>query len=97
LHGIEINLAIDGKPLLATWRMCFMIQRMRTTIRIDEDLLKQVKLLALESGKNVTAIIEDALQEKLARQGINHLRQPAHLVTFNGKGLQPGIVLDDSA
>jgi Arc/MetJ family transcription regulator len=72
-----------------------MIYSMRITIRIDEDLLKRVNLFALESGKSVTDIVEDALRETLVRQEKN-LRHPVRLITFNGAGLQPGIDLDDS-
>jgi predicted transcriptional regulator len=39
---------------------------MRTTIRIDDQLLKKAKQLAARSGKSLTSIIEDALRESLA-------------------------------
>jgi Arc/MetJ family transcription regulator len=73
-----------------------MIPGMRTTIRIDEDLMKRVKLLAQESGKSVTDIVEDALRDTLARQEKNLQHHRVRLVTFHGSGLQPGIDLDDS-
>jgi hypothetical protein len=70
---------------------------MRTTIRIDDELLKKAKQLAARSGKSLTAVIEDALRESLARQELSSTREPVHLVTFKGKGLLPGVDLDDSA
>jgi hypothetical protein len=70
---------------------------MRTTIRIDDQLLKKAKQLAARSGKSLTAIIEDALRESLARQELSNRREPVRLVTFKGKGLFPGVDLDDSA
>jgi hypothetical protein len=70
---------------------------MRTTIRIDEGLLKEAKQLAARSGRSLTAIIEDALRESLARQRKTRQREPVHLPTFKGRGLFPGIDLDDSA
>jgi Bacterial antitoxin of type II TA system, VapB len=70
---------------------------MRTTIRIDEQLLKRAKQLAARSGKTLTSVIEDALREALARQQHSDPRKPVHLVTFKGKGLLPGVDLDDSA
>ncbi|MGE5221609.1 MAG: CopG family ribbon-helix-helix protein [Omnitrophica WOR_2 bacterium] len=70
---------------------------MRTTIRIDDELLKKAKQLAARSGKSLTAIIEDALRESLARQELSNPREPVRLVTFKGKGLLPGVDLDDSA
>jgi hypothetical protein len=70
---------------------------MRTTIRIDDQLLKKAKQMAARSGKSLTAIIEDALRESLARQELPSQREPVHLITFKGKGLLPGVDLDDSA
>jgi len=70
---------------------------MRTTIRIDERLLKEAKQQAIRSGKTLTAIIEDALRESLTRQRGSGPRETVRLVTFEGKGLLPGVDLDDSA
>ena len=70
---------------------------MRTTIRIDEDLLREAKQLAARTGKSLTSIIEDALRESLSRQQDSGQREPVRLVTFSGKGLLPGVDLDDSA
>lgn len=70
---------------------------MRTTLRLDDDLLYRVKQLALQSGKTMTVVIEDALREVLARQDSTQVRKPARLTTVSGNGLQPGVDLDDSA
>lgn len=70
---------------------------MRTTIRIDEQLLKRAKQRAIQQGKTLTAVIEDALRESLARKNDDQQRKPVRLETFGGKGLQPGVNLDDFA
>jgi plasmid stability protein len=70
---------------------------MRTTIRLDDDLLVSVKLAAARSGKSMTAVIEDALREMLARQQASAEHKPVRLTTVSGHGPQPGIDLDDSA
>lgn len=70
---------------------------MRTTIRLDDNLLTRTKELAARSGRSLTAVIEDALREMLARQSQAAERPPVQLPTFPGKGLQPGVDLDDSA
>ncbi|MBI4492956.1 MAG: type II toxin-antitoxin system VapB family antitoxin [Chloroflexi bacterium] len=70
---------------------------MRTTIRLDEQLLKEARELAIRSGKSLTSIIEDALRESLARQRSSGQRERVRLATFSGKGLLPGVDLDDSA
>jgi len=71
---------------------------MRTTIRLDEKLLKEAKRQAAESGMTLTAIIEDSLRERLARRkGAAATREPIHLHTAGKGGVRPGVDLDDSA
>lgn len=70
---------------------------MRTTIRIDDHLLSEAKKLAAESNKSLTVLIEEALRELLSRKKRQAAMPPLKLTTFKGKGLQPGIDLDDSA
>ena len=70
---------------------------MRTTIRLDDQLLADVKQIAAKSGRTLTGIIEDALREMLARQQQVAKRPKVRLPTFTGNGLLPGVDLDDSA
>jgi hypothetical protein len=70
---------------------------MRTTIRLNDELLTEAKKVAAGAGKTLTAVIEDSLRETLGRRrrpsGLRRVRLPA----FKGTGLRPGIDLDDSA
>jgi len=70
---------------------------MRTTVRLDDDLLRKTRALAAETGRTLTAVIEDALREALVRQRARRARPRVALPTFKGQGLQPGVDLDDSA
>ena len=71
---------------------------MRTTINLDDRLLAEAKQLAHRSGTTLTAVIEDALRERLARRSASRPDEPPfRLHTFAGNGLQPGVDLDDSA
>ena len=70
---------------------------MRTTIRLDEQLLRRAKEYAARNGRTLTAIIEDALRELLSRGKKGRVREVTRLPTFAGKGLQPGVDLDDTA
>ena len=70
---------------------------MRTTIRLDDQLLTNVKKLAAETGRSLTSIVEDALREMLARSTKTGERSPVRLTTVSGNGLMPGVDLDDSA
>ena len=74
-----------------------MIWCMRTTIRLDDGLLVEVKQIAARRDKTLTSVIEDALREMLARQRKAEGRAPVELTTVSGGGLQPGVDLDDSA
>jgi hypothetical protein len=70
---------------------------MRTTVRLDDDLLRQAKALAARTGRTLTAVIEDGLREVLARDDRHQERPPVALPTFKGNGLQPGVDVDDTA
>jgi hypothetical protein len=70
---------------------------MRTTIRLDDQLLIKAKKLAAERGTTLTAIIEDSLRQTLARTEPTRRRAKFHFPTFKGGGLQPHVDLDDTA
>lgn len=70
---------------------------MRTTVRLDDKLLADAKKHAAETGRTLTALLEDALRESLARRDLPSKRKPIRLKTFKGNGVQPGVDLDDSS
>lgn len=67
---------------------------MRTTVKLDDHLLSQAKQLANRTNRTLSAVIEDALREVLARTGANP-REPVDLPTFGGSGVRPGFDLND--
>ena len=69
---------------------------MRTTVRLSDELLKEIKRYAAERNLTMTRVVEEALREKLARKS-GHKRRRFELPTFNGGWLQPGVNLDDNA
>lgn len=70
---------------------------MRTTIRIDDELLAEAKARAASSGRTLNSLVEDALREALARRPAAGVQHPIELPTFGGSQLRPGVDLDDSA
>jgi len=70
---------------------------MRTTIRLDDQLLEKAKQYALAHGMTFTAVVEDALREKIMSRPGYKKKAPVKLKTVNGNGVNPGVDLDDSA
>lgn len=69
---------------------------MRTTIRIDDELYREVKAKAARSGRTVASVLEDAV-----RRGLNPPRQRdggRYVVRPSGTGgLRRGVDLSSSA
>jgi hypothetical protein len=74
-----------------------MLRCMRTTVRLDEHLLAQAKKHAAESGMTLTAMLEQALRESLARRVPQSKAKRVRLKTVKGGGVRAGVDLDDSA
>jgi hypothetical protein len=70
---------------------------MRTTIRLDKQLLADAKQFATRTGRTLTGVIEDALRQALAEAKRAKKSAPTRIPTFRGEGLQPGVDLDDTA
>lgn len=73
-----------------------MLCCMRTTVRLDDQLLRDAKTRAAQTGRTLTAVIEDALRAALARRPADGDRSVS-LPTFKGTGLQAGVDLSDGA
>lgn len=68
---------------------------MRTTIRLDDALLRRAKAQAAASGRSLNDFIADAVRAALApRPKISRVME---LPTFKGGSLLPGVDLDDTA
>lgn len=68
---------------------------MRTTIRIDDDLYREVKAMAAQQGRTVGEVIEDAIRAHRAQQ--RAADELPELPVFSGTGTLPGVDLDDGA
>ena len=69
---------------------------MRTTVKIDDQLLADAKAQAARSGRTLNEVVEDALRESLARRDRSVREAAVELPTFSGR-LQPGVDLDDTS
>lgn len=77
--------------------MRYVIEAMRTTIRLDDDLLARAKQLAARTGRTLTSVIEDALRAALAQSRPRRAAERRALPTWGSGGVLPGVDLDDSA
>lgn len=68
----------------------------RTTIRLEDRLFHELKQYAADTQQTVTSVIEDAVREVLSRRQQAPRQKPVRLKTVGGKGLQPGVDLDDT-
>jgi len=66
---------------------------MRTTIDIDDNLLKYAKLQATQQGSSLRQVVEDALRDFLSRNQTES--KIIKLETFFGNGLKCGVDLDN--
>ena len=74
-----------------------MLRHMRTTVRLNAQLLAEVKKYAADTGRTFAAVLEDALRDTLSRRLIRPKRNAIRLRTFKGGGVRSGVDLDDSA
>lgn len=71
---------------------------MRTTIKLDDEILIEAKAIAARTGRTFAEVVEDAMREAFARR--RSARPPADapmLPAFGTGGLRPGVDVDDSA
>lgn len=69
---------------------------MRTTVTIRDDLLRRAKQVALERSCTLSELVEESLQRAIAGQQAGARVKPSRPPTFRGRGLQPGVDLDNS-
>ena len=71
---------------------------MSAKLEIDEELLAEAEQVAVQRGQSLTAFIEQTLRNALPHPRFDsRKRQRVELPTFRGRGLRPGVNLDDSA
>lgn len=71
-----------------------MVFCMRTTVDLDDDLLRAAKVIAATEGRTLTSVIEDGLRSVLAPP--DDCPEPVRFTTVGGNGPLPGVDLDDS-
>ncbi len=70
---------------------------MRTTILLPDELYAEVRRSAARDGRTITSLVEEALREQLRRGALAEYRPHFRVDVIEGRGLQPGVDLDDNA
>ncbi len=73
---------------------------MRTTVRLDDQLLRDAKAVAAGEGKTLTALISESLRERIARSQERPREPSTVLPTCPGDGLRGGLdpdVINDNS
>lgn len=91
-RGILLRQA--GGCLLTYVCIIDMLICMRTTLNLDEELMRQVRRRAADSGQTLTQIIESALRDSLARAEQKKNLYKLKWGTVAGR-LRPGVDLAD--
>lgn len=63
---------------------------MRTTVRLNEDLLRRLKAFAAERNRSMTSVLEDAVRQMLDLHENGPRARHIELITFGG-GYADGI------
>lgn len=69
---------------------------MRTTLSIDDHVLRQAKQTAAAEGRTLSDLVTESLRERMARRQ-TATKVPLQLVTYKGNGVLPGVDLNNNA
>jgi hypothetical protein len=69
---------------------------MRTTVRLDDNLLLEAKIRAAEQGITLTQLIDESLRERLSARPRPQKLKPFRLLSYGKNGVRPGVNLDDN-
>lgn len=90
------TITLHAKIGLTYWWQTNTLLCLRTTIRLNDQLLIEIKQYAAGTGQTVAAVIEDALRQMIDRQKQSEKRKKVKLFKVLGNGTLPGVDLDDS-
>jgi hypothetical protein len=72
------------------------MRTMRTTVRLDDDLYREVKARAANEGRTVASVLEDAVRVGMSRP--THAQPTPFVNKASGHGgLLPGVDLSDNS
>ena len=69
---------------------------MRTTIRLDDELMREAKVRAAQQGITLTQLIDESLRERLSTRPRPTKGRAFRLRSYGKGGTRPGIDLNDN-
>ena len=69
---------------------------MRTTVRLDDELIRHAKMRAAEQGITLTQLIDESLRERLSTRPRLEKGGSFRLLSYGKGGTVPGVDLDDN-
>jgi plasmid stability protein len=69
---------------------------MRTTVRLDDDLYREVKARAAREGRTVASVLEDAVRIGMRRPAAAEAKPFINVPSGRG-GVMPGVDLSDNS
>jgi len=83
----------QGLTVMPRCPCCTHLDAMRTTLTIDDGVLRQLRRRALESGKPLKQVVNEVLRAGLQRPEPSAPREPYRFPTFAIGALAPGVDL----
>ena len=74
-----------------------MSRHMRTTVRLPDNLMLELKQEAQRRGGTVTALLEEGARQVLAQKADEHEMKLHRIPTFSSGGLLPGVDINNNA
>jgi plasmid stability protein len=74
-----------------------MFIRMRTTVRLDDGLMREARVYAAEHGRTLTSLVEEGIRTVLQRQRAGRTSAVDLPVSKGQGGTLPGVDLDDTS
>lgn len=68
-----------------------VIARKRIGIRLDDDVVQGLRALSARSGRSMSALVADAVQDLLATSGDGGAEGAPQLITYGSGGMAPDI------
>jgi plasmid stability protein len=90
-----VALSFVVNPFVGTMQISAQPDMVRTTLNLDDDLMRLVRQRAAAEGRTMTSLVEEGLRGMLRSRERQVAPYEVELPTFSGGGPAPGVDLAD--